>query len=152
MRDLSQRDIGFVSGGTDDPDLVLPTVTVTGSRRGGVSAFYSIQAMHADGGGAPGASLYLAREGGGGLGIHDPSPEDGIFGLRLEYGVDGNITWQVEVDGFFDVNPNGSMDPGEGPLSSGTSNTTSGGWGAFEQNMQLLETFTPLPPPAVPMM
>jgi len=61
MRELSERDIGFVSGGTGDPDLVLPTVRVTAPRGSGVSPFYSIQAMHADGGGGFGANLLLAQ-------------------------------------------------------------------------------------------
>ena len=43
---------------------MLPTVRVTASSGGGVSPFYSIQAVHADGAGGLGASLYSVGEGG----------------------------------------------------------------------------------------
>jgi hypothetical protein len=82
----------------------------------------------------------------------DPSPGDGIPGLRVTIRPDGNIDWVAESDGYFDLNPNNEMDLLEGPYERGDSDTTNGGWGVLEERLQDLGTWTPLPNSSGPMM
>jgi hypothetical protein len=94
--------------------------------------------------------LYLAREGGGGNGVYDPSPDDGIFGIDIiEVLGDGNIRFQIEVDGFYDLNGDGIKQAGEG-VKAGPPGVTTGGWSTHDFLLQTLQSFLPDPPPAVP--
>lgn len=77
-------------------------------------------------------------------GVYDPSPDDGIFGLEVIPNEDGSFTWQPEVRGFFDLEPNGEMDDGEGPIELGDPRTTENGWETRDEVWDWLSTFTPL--------
>lgn len=82
----------------------------------------------------------------------DPSPGDGILGLRVTIRPDGNLVWTPESDGYFDLIPNGTMDGVEGPYEQGGTQTTNGGWGSYDENWESLQTWRPLPNSSGPMM
>lgn len=79
-------------------------------------------------------------------GGYDPSPEDGVDGLKIDQNEDGSFDWQTEQRGFFDLNGNGIMDAGEGPYNQGESGTTTNGWGSdWGQAKSVLSSYTALP-------
>lgn len=39
------------------------------------------------------------QAGGNGLGVYDPSPDDGVYGLQITENANGSFTYTAEVDG-----------------------------------------------------
>ena len=151
MRELGFGELNLASGGTtpDDP-LVLPTVTVTGTRPG--SSYYPGMMSAYD---SMGIESYLHRlqgtyDGlgpGGGGGVYDPSPEDGIYGIQAAENADGTIDWTVETYGYFDLDGSGAQESYEPTYSPGQNGTTDtahdGGSFSTEYGWETLGTFKP---------
>ena len=152
MRELKADETESVNGGyLSEDDLVLPVVTVTEREPagGGHSSIGGIGRV------GQGLQNYLAgldsgytiHHTQGGEAGYDPSPDDGIFGLKVEQNSDGSFDWEVEYRGYFDINGNGDQDPGEGEYQPGDSDTTTNGWGAdYDEAVETLESYTVLPP------
>ena len=117
MRDLSSSELGCVSGG-DDP-LVMPTVTVTGSRPASYSQRYlDTLSEQIAGGGLHFASgpvgPFEIDPGGDG---YIPNVATGVeMQSELVFGPDGNIygvTITSSTDGYSDTDRNGMPSDGD---------------------------------------
>ena len=83
----------------------------------------------------------------GSLGGDDPSPGDGFEWLFVTQNSDGSFDWETEVDGFWDLNGNGSQDAHEPSARRGAGGTTTNDWGNdYDTAVGVLGSFTPHPP------
>ena len=103
-----------------------------------------------------GGMFYFQGGGGGGSNTppapYDPSPGDGVYGLKIEFTDDGKIKVTAETDGWFDEDGDGMYDPG--PVSEGGEVTVSKGWSFEADNvdgvLEFYDTFLPFEPMDVP--
>ena len=116
MRELTRDETKLVSGGECRPgDLCLPTVKVTAPRSNrpwegsGMSPgeYYGYDSPTVIPTQAEDDSQEIPEWN------YDPSPDDGIYGLDVSVADNGDVTFEVEVRGYYDLNGNGEMDAGK---------------------------------------